>query len=120
MAHYTTLVQRCRATNSLLADEIEREFHRIERAHDEQMERLKACEHIADGDDGWEKLSELCPSTAAVSRLRGTNIIMRTALKTAADYWADWHVPCVYSEYDNDCEICPVIEVVRAALEPTK
>ena len=34
------------------------------------MERVKACEHIADGDDGWEKVRNLCPSTAAVARLR--------------------------------------------------
>lgn len=37
---------------------------------DANVERLKACEHIADGDEGWEKLRELCPSTAAVARLR--------------------------------------------------
>lgn len=30
MTHHTTLVQRCRATNSLLADEIEAEFRRLE------------------------------------------------------------------------------------------
>lgn len=42
-------------------------------ASDLQMERLKACEHIADGDEGWEKLEQLCPSTAAVARLRRTH-----------------------------------------------
>lgn len=31
MTHYTTLVQRCRSTNSLLADEIDGEFRRLER-----------------------------------------------------------------------------------------
>lgn len=30
MTHYTTLVQRCRSTNSLLADEIDAEFRRVE------------------------------------------------------------------------------------------
>lgn len=30
MTHYTTLVQRCRATNSLLADEIDAEFRRVD------------------------------------------------------------------------------------------
>jgi hypothetical protein len=30
MAHYTTLIQRCRQTNSLLADELDREFLRME------------------------------------------------------------------------------------------
>jgi hypothetical protein len=37
---------------------------------DANVDRLKACEHIADGDDGWEALRNLCPSTAAVARLR--------------------------------------------------
>ena len=39
-------------------------------AADAEMERVKACEHIAEGDEGWEALRNLCPSTAAVSRLR--------------------------------------------------
>lgn len=30
MTHYTTLIQRCRGTNSLLADELEKEFRRLE------------------------------------------------------------------------------------------
>jgi len=37
---------------------------------DKEMERVKACEHIAEGDEGWEQLSNLCPSTAAVAKLR--------------------------------------------------
>jgi hypothetical protein len=37
---------------------------------DANVDRLKACEHIADGDEGWEKLRDECPSTAAVARLR--------------------------------------------------
>lgn len=37
---------------------------------DAEMERVKACEHIADGDEGWEKVRNLCPSTAAVARLQ--------------------------------------------------
>lgn len=41
--HYTTLVQRCRATNSLLADEIEAEFRRLENlATSEREAREKA------------------------------------------------------------------------------
>lgn len=39
-------------------------------AFDANVDRLKACEHIADGDDGWERLRNECPSTAAVARLR--------------------------------------------------
>jgi hypothetical protein len=37
---------------------------------DANVDRLKACEHIADGDEGWEALRNECPSTAAVARLR--------------------------------------------------
>ena len=39
-------------------------------AADAEMERVKACEHIAEGTDGWPVLRNLCPSTAAVSALR--------------------------------------------------
>lgn len=37
---------------------------------DAEMLRVKACEHIAEGDDGWERLTNICPSTAAVGLLR--------------------------------------------------
>lgn len=49
-----------------LLDEVER----LGRKSDREMERVKACEHIAEGDEGWEVLADLCPSTAAVARLR--------------------------------------------------
>ena len=39
-------------------------------AFDANVERLKACEHIAEGEEGWEALRNLCPSTAAVASLR--------------------------------------------------
>jgi hypothetical protein len=41
---------------------------------DEEMERVKACEHIAEGDEGWESLRDLCPSTAAVANLRDSYV----------------------------------------------
>ena len=37
---------------------------------DAEMLRVKACEHIAEGEPGWEKLRDLCPSTTAVASLR--------------------------------------------------
>jgi hypothetical protein len=37
---------------------------------DAEMERIKACEHIAEGEEGWEALRDLCPSTMAVAKLR--------------------------------------------------
>lgn len=51
-------------------EELVAEIGRLQRVHDEQVDRLKACEHIADGDEGWETLEHECPSTAAVARLR--------------------------------------------------
>ena len=43
---------------------------RLKEKADAEMERVKACEHIAEGDEGWEQLTNLCPSTAAVATLR--------------------------------------------------
>lgn len=48
------------------ADTIDRQ----RKEFDANVDRLKACEHVADGDDGWERLRNECPSTAAVARLR--------------------------------------------------
>jgi hypothetical protein len=41
----------------------------IEKA-DSEMLLVKACEHIAEGEEGWEKLRNECPSTMAVATLR--------------------------------------------------
>ncbi len=46
------------------------EIERLGKKADEEMLRVKACEHIAEGCEGWEKLINVCPSTAAVARLR--------------------------------------------------
>ena len=45
---------------------------KAETSQEKEMLRTKACEHIAGGDEGWEKLSNECPSTAAVASLRRT------------------------------------------------
>jgi hypothetical protein len=45
MTHHSTLVQRCRQTNKLLADELEREFARLENDRSnasDEIERLRA------------------------------------------------------------------------------
>lgn len=55
----------------------------VARQHDEQVDRLKACEHIAEGDEGWEKLRNICPSTAAVASLRDA---LREADRSAEDW----------------------------------
>lgn len=48
MTHYSTLIQRCRATNSLLADELSDEFDRIERA---RLDARIALKNLADAAD---------------------------------------------------------------------
>jgi uncharacterized protein YicC (UPF0701 family) len=51
-----------RACNLLaaLADALES----LQSERDAEMLRVKACEHIAEGDEGWEVLQNECPSTA--------------------------------------------------------
>jgi hypothetical protein len=51
-------------------EELRDEIAALRAEFDAQVNLLKACEHIADGDEGWERLRNECPSTAAVARLR--------------------------------------------------
>lgn len=37
---------------------------------EEEMLRVKMCEHIAEGEEGWGQHRNLCPSTMAVAELR--------------------------------------------------
>lgn len=48
MTHYSTLIQRCRAINSLLADELSDEFDRIERV---RLDARIALKNLADAAD---------------------------------------------------------------------
>lgn len=51
--------------------EVEGKLAAVTKEREEEMLRVKACEHIAEADpEGWETLSNLCPSTAAVYLLR--------------------------------------------------
>ena len=65
--------------------------------------------------DGTATLGELA-AIDNINCLRDALYEALGALKAAASYWSDWHVPCVYEEFDNDCEVCPVISAVRCAL----
>lgn len=68
------------------ADVITRLVHEVATSaekSDAEMERVKACEHIAGGDEGWEVLRNICPSTAAVARLRDRAEAAEAALSTA-------------------------------------
>lgn len=54
--------------NEIAALRVENE--RLTQKSDAEMERVKACEHIAENLPGWEVLRNLCPSTAAVAGLQ--------------------------------------------------
>lgn len=62
MLHHSTLVQRCRTTNSLLADQIEKEFSRLENDRadaGDEIEKLRA---------GMGKALEFLSSVADVTK----------------------------------------------------
>lgn len=67
------------------------------RAFDLNVERLKACEHIAEGDENWQTLRDLCPSTAAVATLRDAFEAVHEALNALAgdvSTYPAWQRPC--------------------------
>lgn len=57
---------------------------RAEKERDAEMERVKACEHIAENLEGWSVLRNLCPSTAAVASLRDQLVEREAALAALA------------------------------------
>lgn len=59
---------------------------------DEQMLLVKACEAIALGEDGWEKLANECPSTMAVANLRAQLIAATPAHLDRDKERLDWLV----------------------------
>lgn len=67
---------------------------------DANVERLKACEHIAEGDDGWETLINMCPSTVAVAALRDHCNALREALNGFMERRADLR-PLLYDEFNR-------------------
>ncbi len=56
---------------------------------DAEMLRVKACEHIAEGDEGWEKLVNICPSTMAVAALRDQLTDEREKVQTIVNALTD-------------------------------
>lgn len=71
-AHQSELLRQASYYSKSMSDLIRKEFKRLDAVSDEQMSRLKACEHIAEGEEGWEGLINECPSTTAVAKLRQT------------------------------------------------
>lgn len=56
--HYSTLVQRCRSTNSLLADELNAEFRRLENKAEGWHENFQALERVLVGATGLSAIEE--------------------------------------------------------------
>jgi len=54
-------------------------------AADAEMERVKACEHIAAGDEGWQTVRNVCPSEAVVAALRDEFVITKATLARTAE-----------------------------------
>ena len=65
--YWVTHFGNCMACRS---EKAESQVEALKADCDAEMERVKACELIAEGETGWEKVSNLCPSTGAVSKLR--------------------------------------------------
>lgn len=57
------------------------EIARLRAEFDANVERVKACEHIAEGEEGWQLLRNLCPSAAAVATLRDEYTASRAAIE---------------------------------------
>lgn len=72
MTHYTTLVQRCRSTNSLLADDIATEFQRLDRENRALRSALSdARPFVADSGDDEDPDAKMAASevVAEIDRL---------------------------------------------------
>lgn len=61
---------------------LEAEVARLATKSNAEMLRVKACEHIAEQDEGWEKLRNECPSTAAVASVVDRLIAAEAQLAT--------------------------------------
>lgn len=78
--------------------------------HDAQMERVKACEHIAEGEEGWEALRNECPSTAAVASLRDAFVAELKAREwrtDCEDTWKDGRQIAAQGQYADEPQDTP-------------
>lgn len=81
---------------------------------DAEMERVKACEHIAEGDEGWEALRNLCPSTMAVATLRD-QFVARAGVSREAVWDEAIRIVKVHEYHNNKCMKDIVSQLERAA-----
>lgn len=103
---------------------------------DANVERLKACEHIANGDEGWERLRNECPSTAAVAALRDTLAVSATRVGDEDErniVWmfryddGSWWTDDVFEQKEhgerfatgNDADLVEGASLVRVLIVPT-
>ncbi len=82
---------------------------------DAEMLRVKACEHIAEGDEGWEKLVNICPSTMAVAALREQLAAEREKVQTLVNALTD-----TKSALNNGGYFTPIINAALAKVKEGK
>lgn len=78
-------------------------------AFDANVERLKACEYIAEGEKDWQVLRNVCPSASAVAALRDRIETLEEALRhiaTLRERPSDHIVPADWEQQIADCEGC--------------
>lgn len=90
---------------------------------DDEMLRVKACEHIAEGEPGWQKLRNTCPSTIAVATLRDNYDLLFGAAKPLFGQWLGYQATCGNHEeayYKLAKYAYPLWEKLKAALSEIK
>jgi len=78
---------------------------------EKEMLRLKACEEIADGTDGWELLRNVCPSTMSVATLRD----QLTAMCLRRPYDCYWSRRAIAAEKETLALRAAVMKVTTQA-----
>lgn len=96
-------------------ERVEEDYTRdLEADFDANVERLKACEQIAEGDEGWEVLRNLCPSTAAVAHVRDR----LDALEGFVAQVADLTGPCIEATPPCRHTVCVYVRRARELRRP--
>ncbi len=88
-------------------------------AFDANVERLKACEHIAEGDEDWRALRNLCPSTAAVADLRDALDAAQRSADEARESLARWMLENSFATGHGDT-IFDLLSELKFQLEEQK
>ena len=105
---------------------LQREAEEAAGAFDANVLRLKACECIAEGEEGWQTVRDACPSAAAVATLRDQFEAlqreadgMREALKRARDFVeAEFEMRGAHADAAYGDPAADVLVAIDAVLSP--